>query len=517
MKQHPLCTDCEQALDVLALPVPAELKREWAELETRRRFLGRTGKVLGWAALASLIGDKSLSVEAHAASDAGASAIPSRADLKLPYFAPKAKRAIYLFMSGGPPQIDMWDYKPNLAALFNQDVPESVRGTQQLTGMTAGQARFPIAPSHWSFNRYGKSGTWVSDLMPYTGRIVDDLTIIKSTNTDAINHEPAIMLMNTGNMNAGKPCLGSWLAYGLGSMNDNLPTFMVLQTQLNPKENNQPVSSRLWSSGFLSSEYAGVGLRSSGDLVLYLSNPDGVDGEVRRKMLDAVRELNQQTYEELGDPETHARIAQYEMAYRMQTSVPELADLSREPKSTWELYGEEAKRSGTFAYNCLMARRMAERGVRFTQVYKRGWDVHGDVTGVLPQLCQETDRACYALITDLKQRGLLEDTLVIWAGEFGRTVYSQGGLTADNYGRDHHPRCFTTWMAGGGSRPGITYGVTDDYSYNVVSDPVPVRDFNATILHCLGIDHNKLTYKFQGLDQKLTGPSPASVVQGLLA
>jgi len=517
MKQHPLCTDCERAFDVLSLPVPAELKQEWVELQTRRRFLGRAGKVLGWAALASLLGDNSLSVEAHAAGDANSSAVPSRADLRLPNFAPKAKRAIYLFMSGGPPQIDMWDYKPNLAALFNQDVPASVRGTQQLTGMTAGQAHFPIAPSHWPFKRHGKTGTWISDLLPYTAQMVDDLTIIKSTNTDAINHEPAIMLMNTGNMNSGKPCLGSWLAYGLGSMNDNLPTFMVLQTQLNPKENNQPVSSRLWSSGFLSSEYAGVGLRSSGDPVLYLSDPDGVDRDVRRKMLDAVRELNQQTYAELGDPETHARISQYEMAYRMQASVPELADLSKEPQSTWNLYGEEAKKPGTFAYNCLMARRMAERGVRFTQVYKRGWDVHGDVTGLLPQLCQETDRGCYALITDLKQRGLLDDTLVIWAGEFGRTVYSQGGLTADNYGRDHHPRCFTTWMAGGGVKPGVTYGETDEYSYNVVQDPVPVRDFNATILHCLGINHNRLTFKFQGLDQKLTGTTPASVVQGILA
>jgi hypothetical protein len=300
-------------------------------------------------------------------------------------------------------------------------------------------------------------------------------------------------------------------------MNDNLPTFMVLQTKVNTKQNNQPVSSRLWSSGFLSSEYAGVGLRSSGDPVLYLTDPNGVDREVRRKMLDAVSQINQQAYEELGDPETNARIAQYEMAYRMQTSVPELADLSKEPQSTWDLYGPEAKEPGTFAYNCLIARRMAERGVRFTQVYKRGWDVHDNVTGMLPVLCQETDRGCYALVTDLKQRGLLDDTLVIWAGEFGRTVYSQGGLTKENYGRDHHPRCFTTWMTGGGVRPGITFGETDDYSYNVQKDPVHVRDFNATILHCLGIDHNKLTYKFQGLDQKLTGPTPASVVNGLLA
>ena len=516
MKQHPLCTDPECGPSVMHLPVPAGLKREWAALETRRHFLGRTGKVLGWAAMASLLGESALRGDTNPAAN-HASGSASGDGFKLPNFAPKARRAIYLFMSGGPPQIDLWDYKPNLAALYDQDVPDSVRGTQQLTGMTAGQARFPIAPSHWPFTRYGATGTWVSDLLPYTARMVDDLAIIKSTNTEAINHEPAIILMNTGNMNAGKPCLGAWLAYGLGSMNDNLPTFMVLQSKLNPKENNQPVSSRLWGSGFLSSEYAGVGLRSTGDPVLYLSDPDGVDREVRRNMLDAVNEINRQTYEELGDPETHARIAQYEMAYRMQTSVPELADLSKEPPSTWNLYGEDAKEPGTFAYNCLMARRMAERGVRFTQVYKRGWDVHGDVTGMLPILCAETDRACYALVTDLKQRGLLDDTLVVWAGEFGRTVYSQGGLSHENYGRDHHPRCYTTWMTGGGVRTGITYGETDDYSYNVVKDPVTVRDLNATILHCLGIDHNKMTYKFQGLDQKLTGPTPASVVEGLLA
>jgi uncharacterized protein (DUF1501 family) len=515
MKQHPLCTDCETGPDVMSMPIPATLKQEWVNLETRRSFLGRAGKVLGWAALASLMGDRGLGRYAHAADSPSRIATPE--ELKLPYFAPKAKRAIYLFMSGGPPQIDMLDFKPNLAALYNQDLPESIRGGQRLTGMTSAQAHFPIAPSHWSFKPYGQTGMHVSDLLPNTAQIVDELTIIKSTNTDAINHEPAIMLMNTGNMNAGKPCLGSWLSYGLGSMNDNLPTFIVLQTKLNTKENNQPVSSRLWSSGFLSSEYAGVGMRSGGDPVLYLSNPDGVDREVRRKMLDAVEELNRQTLAELGDPETNARIAQYEMAYRMQASVPELVDLSKEPQSTWDLYGEEAKQPGTFAYNCLLARRMAERGVRFTQIYKRGWDVHGDVTGVLPVLCRETDRGCYALVTDLKRRGLLDDTLVVWAGEFGRTVYSQGGLSKENYGRDHHPRCFTTWMAGGGVRAGIVYGETDDFSYNVVKDPVPVRDFNATILHCLGIDHNRLTYKFQGLDQKLTGTTPASVVQGLLA
>lgn len=517
MKQHPLCTDCEDIATVMDLPIPAGLKREWAAIETRRRFLGRSGKVLGWAALASLLGDRSLLRAADTADAKSPASAPAKDSLVFPNFAPRATRAIYLFMSGAPPQMDLLDYKPNLAALYNTDLPDSVRGNQQLTGMTAGQARFPIAPSHWPFKRYGQTGTWVSDLLPYTARMVDDLTIIKTTNTDAINHEPAIMLINTGNMNPGKPCLGSWLAYGLGSTNDNLPTFIVLQTKVNQKENNQPVSSRLWSSGFLSSQYAGVGLRSGGDPVLFLSDPNGVDRDVRRKMLDAVEEINRQTLAELGDPETNSRIAQYEMAYRMQASVPELVDLSKEPQSTWDLYGPEAKEPGTFAYNCLLARRMAERGVRFTQVYKRGWDVHDNVTGILPILCQETDRGCYALVTDLKRRGLLDDTLVIWAGEFGRTVYSQGGLTPENYGRDHHPRCFTTWMTGGGVRPGITYGETDDYSYNVVRDPVHVRDFNATILHCLGIDHNKLAYNFQGLDQKLTGPVPASVVQGLLA
>jgi hypothetical protein len=509
MKQHQLCTDCEGQSTVMDLPIPVGLKREWAAIETRRQFLGRTGKVLGWAALASLLGATKLRGDAAPAT--------AGRDILFPNFAPKSKRAIYLFMSGAPPQIDLWDYKPGLAAQFNKDLPDSVRGNQQLTGMTAGQARFPIAPAHWAFNRHGDTGTFISDLLPYTARMVDDLTIVKTMHTDAINHEPAIMLMNTGNMNAGKPCFGSWLSYGLGSMNDNLPTFVVLQSKLNQKENNQPVSSRLWSSGFLSSEYAGVGLRSGGDPVLYLTDPDGVDREVRRKMLDAVEEINRQTLEELGDPETNARIAQYEMAYRMQASVPDLVDMSKEPQSTWDLYGPDAKEPGTFAYNCLLARRMAERGVRFVQVYKRGWDVHDNVTGILPILCQETDRGCYALVTDLKRRGLLDDTLVVWAGEFGRTVYSQGGLTPENYGRDHHPRCFTTWMTGGGVRHGITYGETDDFSYNVVKDPVHVRDFNATLLHCLGIDHNKLTYKFQGLDQKLTGPVPASVVQGLLA
>src|SRR6266576_1752470 len=468
MKQHALCSDCEDKITPMDLPIPDGLKEEWSVSESRRQFLGRCGKVLGWASLATLFGEASFR---HLAFASGPKPQPGFGEntLGLPHFAPKAKRAIYLFMSGAPPQVDLFDYKPSLALQFDKDMPASVRGNQQLTGMTAGQARFPVAPSHWPFSRLGQTGTWISDLLPYTARMVDDLTFIKSTNTDAINHEPAIMLMNTGNMNAGKPCLGAWLAYGLGSMNDNLPTFVVLQTKTNPKENNQPVSSRLWSSGFLSSEFSGVGLRSVGDPVLYLGDPPGVDRDTRRKMLDAVEEINRQTLAEVGDPETNSRIAQYEMAFRMQSSVPELADLSKEPESTWELYGPEAKEPGTFAYNCLLARR------------------------------------------------LVDDTLVIWAGEFGRTVYSQGGLSQENYGRDHHPRCFTTWMTGGGVRPGVTYGETDDYSYNVVRDPVHVRDFNATILHCLGIDHNKFSYRFQGLDQKLTSPVPAFVVQGVLA
>ncbi len=515
MKQHPLCTDIEHGPTILDLPIDSGLKHEWAELQTRRHFLGRAGKVMGWAALASLGSGEALMGLARESQQRSAP-LPSPETLRLPNFAPKAQRAIYLFMSGGPPQMDLFDYKPKLAALFDTDMPDSVRGAQRLTGMSSGQSRFPIAPSHWGFKQYGKQGAWISDLLPYTGKMADDIAIIRSTNTDAINHEPAIMLMNTGNMNTGKPCLGSWLSYGLGSMNNNLPTFMVMMTKKNEEENNQPTSSRLWSSGFLSSEHAGVSLRSAGDPVLYLNNPQGVDSAVRRKMLDAVSEINRQTYEELGDPETHSRIAQYEMAYRMQTSVPELTDLSKEPKTTWDLYGPEARVPGTFAYNCLMARRMAERGVRFTQIYKRGWDVHTHAVGLLPMLCGETDRGAYALVTDLKQRGLLDDTLVVWSGEFGRTVYSQGGITKEDYGRDHHPRCFTTWMAGGGTKPGITFGETDDFSYNVVKDSVPVRDFNATILHCLGIDHNKLTFKAQGLDQKLTGTTPAKVVDELL-
>jgi hypothetical protein len=471
---------------------------------SRRLFIGQVGGVLGWAGLAAL-------GAAGAAGPAGAQIIG------LPNIAPRAKRAISLFMSGAPPQMDLLDYKPTLAALFDTDLPDSVRGSQALTGMTAGQSRFPIAPSYWKFAQYGASGRWVSDLLPWTSRMIDELTLVHTVNTDAINHEPAILLMNTGNMVPGKPSLGAWLSFGLGNMNENLPAFVVLNSRLIPGADNQPIAPRLWGSGFLSSEHAGVAFRSQGDPVLYLNDPAGLSHETRKALVEGINAVNQLTYEEFGDPETHARIKQYEMAFRMQTSVPELTNTSSEPKSTWDLYGEEARVPGTFAYNCLLARRMAERGVRFTQIYQRGWDVHKNVVGNLPKLCAATDRGCYALVTDLRRRGLLDDTLVIWGGEFGRTVYSQGGLTKDNYGRDHHPRCFTMWLAGGGAKSGYAHGQTDDFSYNIVEDPVHVRDFNATVLHLLGVDHEKLTFRFQGLDQKLTGVIPARVVTELLA
>ena len=470
------------------------------------------GHVLGAAGAGLLLGE-SRAAATQTAMPVVAGSTPSR----LPDHAPKAKRAIYLFMSGAPPQMDLWDYKPGLQSLYDHDLPDSVRGSQALTGMTAGQARFPIAPSHWKFSQHGQDGRWVSDLLPWSARMVDELAVIRTVHTDAINHEPAILLMNTGNMVPGKPSLGAWLSYGLGSMNDNLPTFVVLNSKLIPKADNQPVSPRLWGSGFLSSEHAGVAFRSQGAPVLYLGDPPGLARSTRRAFIDGVNDINRLTLEQWGDPETQSRISQYEMAYRMQSSVPELTDLSDEPASTWALYGDEARESGTFANNCLIARRMAERGVRFTQIYQRGWDVHANAVGMLPPLCRATDRAAYALVTDLKRRGMLDDTLVIWGGEFGRTVYSQGGLSKDNYGRDHHPRCFTMWMAGGGARAGVAYGETDDFCYNIVKDPVHVRDFNATVLHLLGLDHQQLTFRFQGLDQKLTGVIPATVVSGLLA
>ncbi len=504
---HDLCSDHGgEYPTVWDLPIPAGLKQQWLELETRRHFLGRAGKALGWAGLASILGKSVPSVLAN---------VGGGRDLR-PHFAPKAKRAIYLFMAGAPSQLDTWDYKPGLTSMFDQDLPESVRGGQALTGMTAGQARLPIAPSLFKFKQHGKSGTWVSELFPWTAKLVDDLTIVKSLHTDAINHEPAILLINTGNMFAGKPSLGSWLSYGIGAINEELPTFVVLTSKMPWTKNVQALSNRLWSSGFLSPEYSGIALRAGGEPVLHLTDPKGVTSDVRRAMIDGVNDLNHQLFERVGDPETNARIAQYEMAFRMQTSVPDLVDFSNEPASTWDLYGPKAKEPGTFAYNCLMARRLAERGVRYTQIFLRSWDTHTTLPAGLRVLAEDSDRPTYGLITDLKRRGLLDDTLVMWGGEFGRTVYSQGGLKVDDYGRDHHPRCFTMWMAGGGMKPGISYGETDDFSYNVVKNPLHIRDLHATILHQFGLDHNQLTSKFQGLDQKLTGVVPAKVIKDLI-
>ncbi len=468
--------------------------------ETRRRFFGRGIQGIGALALSSLLADK-----AHA----GAA---------LPHFAPKAKRCIYLHLVGAPPQMETFDYKPAMKDWFDKDLPDSVRQGQRLTTMTSGQTRFPIAPSIFKFAQHGKSGAWVSELLPYTARMVDDIAIIRSMHTEAINHEPAITFFQTGNMIAGRPCIGSWLSYGLGSMNQDLPAFVVLQAKhFHPKAGVQAISARLWSAGFLSGRYSGVGLRTGADPVLFVNNPAGVPVEMRRRMLDALGEMNQLTYQQLGDPETKTRIAQYEMAFRMQSSVPELTDTSKEPESTWQLYGEEARKPGAFAQTCLMARRLAERGVRFTQVYHRGWDVHGNLPEVLPSQCKEIDQGCYALVQDLKQRGMLDDTLVIVAGEFGRTIYSQGKLTPTDYGRDHHPRAFSLWMAGGGIQGGVVHGETDEFSYNIVQNPVHVRDFQATILHLFGIDHERFSYKYQGLDVKLTGVEKAEVVKAILS
>ena len=400
----------------------------------------------------------------------------------LAHFAPKAKHVIYLHMVGGPSQLDLYDYKPKMQEMYDKDLPESIRNGQRLTTMTSGQKRFPIAPSKFKFAQHGQSGMWVSELLPHTAKMVDDMCFIRSMNTEAINHEPAITLMQTGNMVTGRPCLGSWASYGLGSGNHNLPTFVVLVAKPSNTEQIQAISARLWSSGYLPGEHAGVSFRSGGDPILYINNPPGVPAEVRRKTLDGLRALNEANYQVVGDPETHTRIEQYELAYRMQSSVPDLTDLASEPPSTYELYGEEVKKGGSFAHSALLARRMVERGVRFVQIYHNNWDTHGNVAVRLPSQCKDVDQPCWGLIQDLKSRGLFDETLVIWGGEFGRTIYSQGGLSKDNYGRDHHPRCYTMWMAGGGIKPGTVYGETDDFSYNIIKDPVHIRDFHATVL-----------------------------------
>jgi hypothetical protein len=429
---------------------------------------------------------------------------------------PTAKRVIWLFMADAPSQLDLFDYKPKLTEQFDKDLPDSVRMGQRITTMTSGQARFPVAPSIFKFAQHGKAGAWLSELLPHTATIVDDITIVKSVHTEAINHDPAITFIQTGSEIPGRPSLGSWLSYGIGSPNQDLPAFVVLHSKLASGSQPQALFSRLWGSGFLPTRHQGVALRSSGDPVLYLSNPPGVDPETRRRMLDGLAALNQKRLEVKGDPEIQARIAQYEMAFRMQTSVPELTDISDEPQAVLDLYGPEAKDPGTYAYNCLLARRLAERGVRFTQVFLRGWDHHGNLPKQIPDLSKAMDQPTAALLKDFKQRGMLDDTLVVWGGEFGRTVYSQGTLTSDNYGRDHHPRNFTMWLAGGGVKAGVVHGETDDFSYNVIDKPVHIHDLNATILHCLGIDHTRLIYRFQGRDFRLTDVE-GNVVREILA
>ncbi len=422
---------------------------------------------------------------------------------RLPHFAPTAKRVIYLFQSGGPSQIELFDPKPLLTKMYKQNLPESVRKGQRLTTMSASQSSFPIVPSKFQFAQHGQSGAWMSDLIPHTAKIADDLCFIKSMHTDQINHDPAVTFFQTGFQIAGRPSIGSWVSYGLGSENENLPSFIVL---ISPGQGGtgQPLYDRLWGAGFLPSKYQGVKFRSVGDPVLWLSNPQNFSRDDRRAYLDTAAAINRLKLEETGDPEIETRISQYEMAFRMQASVPELTDLKGEPDSTFNLYGEDARKPGTFAANCLLARRLAERGVRFIQLFHRDWDHHGGLPEGLPKRCKETDQPAAALITDLKQRGLLDDTLVVWGGEFGRTVYCQGRLTDTDYGRDHHPRCFTIWMAGGGIKPGMTLGATDDFSYNITEDPVDIHDLHATILKCLGVDHTKLTYKYQGRHFRLT-------------
>ena len=434
-----------------------------------------------------------------------------------PHFAPKAKRLIYLHMNGGPSQLDLFDYKPQLAEHFDKDLPDSIRNGQRITTMTSGQARFPVAPSIFKFAQHGKCGMRVRELLPKISEIVDDIALVKTVHTNAINHDPACTFVMTGAEIPGKASLGSWLSYGLGSESNDLPSFVVLTPTWSAKANAQALFTRMWSSGFLPTAHTGVALRAVGDPVLYIQNPAGVDTSDRRTMLDALNKLNELNYQRFADPEIQTRISQYEMAFRMQRSVPELTDLSKEDPATLEMYGPDVHKPGTFAASALLARRLAERGVRVVQILHRGWDQHNNLPAELRLQCGDVDQAAAALVKDLKQRGLLDDTLVVWGGEFGRTVYSQGTLTKTNYGRDHHPRCFSMWMAGGGVKPGLVYGETDDFSYNVVENPVSLYDLNATILQCLGIDHLRFTYKFQGLDQRLTGVEPAKVVKDILA
>ncbi len=475
---------------------------------TRRHFFEKGSHLLGSAALASLMPSQIFAKENRGTAHPGA--VPT-------HFPPKVKHVIYLHMVGGPPQMDLYDYKPVMKEWYDKDLPDSVRMGQRLTTMTSGQKRFPIAPSMFKFEQTGESGMWVSELLPWTKKVVDDMVFIRSMHTEAINHEPAISYMQTGNQITGRPCLGAWASYGLGSLNENLPTFVVMVARPTNTEQVQAISARLWSSGYLPGEHAATSFRTSGDPILFINNPAGVPQQVRRTTLDGLKSLNKLNHQRIGDPETATRIQQYELAFRMQSSVPELTDLSSESESTYKLYGDAAKKPGSFANTVLLARRMVERGVRFVQIYHNNWDTHANVAGRLPDQCRDVDQTTYALINDLKQRGLFDETLVIWGGEFGRTIYSQGGLSMKNYGRDHHPRCFTMWMAGGGTKAGTIYGETDDFSYNIVKDPVHIRDFHATILHQLGYDHERFTYKYQGLDQRLTGVLSAKVIPELIS
>ncbi|MFO0828313.1 MAG: DUF1501 domain-containing protein [Phycisphaerales bacterium] len=478
---------------------------------TRRRFFGMAGRTfaagLGASALASIFGE----------SAGAAPRVPSpKPTLPVQHFAPKAKRVIYMHMEGAPSQLDLFDYKPQLRARFNEDLPDSIRQGQRLTGMTSGQARFPVAPSMFRFSRYenNQDGVWLSELLPHTASMSKELCFIHSMKTDAINHEPGITFFQTGHQQPGRPSFGSWVSYGLGSSNANLPSFVVMISQ--GFGNMQALSARFWGSGFLPSEHQGCKLRAGNDAVLYLRDPDGVSREDRRRVLDVVTKLNEDEFDRSLDPEVRARIAQAEMAYRMQMSVPDLTDFSDEDEATLAMYGPEVKKPGTFAANCLLARRLAERGVRFIQLYMRGWDAHNNLPKEIRDQCRAVDQPQAALIKDLKRRGMLDETLILWSGEFGRTVYSQGTLTSENYGRDHHPRCFSLWLAGGGIKPGISYGKTDDYSYNIVENPVEVHDLHATMMHLLGIDHERLTFRHQGRDYRLTDVA-GKVVRPILA
>ncbi|MBI2425311.1 MAG: DUF1501 domain-containing protein [Candidatus Hydrogenedentes bacterium] len=472
--------------------------REAELLINRRQFFGLSSAGIGAFALSSLA-SPGAHAGVHPAAHTGLGGVMSGF-----HVAPRAKRVIYMFQSGGPSQIDLFDHKPYMRTVHGTELPKEIRGSQRVTGMTSGQASFPVASSKYDFKQRGQSGTWISDQLPHTASVADDICVIRSMNTEAINHDPGITYMQTGHQQPGRPCMGAWMSYGLGAENQDLPGFIVLISQGSAEREAQALFQRLWGAGFLPSEHQGVNFRAGADPVLYLNNPPGIDRSTRRRMLDGLSQLNHLQLDAFADPEINTRISQYEMAYRMQASVPDLMDVSDEPGYIFDMYGPDARKPGTYAANCLLARRLAERGVRFIQMYHRDWDHHGDLPRDLELQCRDTDQPSAALVKDLKQRGLLEDTLLIWGGEFGRTIYCQGELTDTNYGRDHHGRCFSVWLAGGGVKPGLVYGATDDYSYNILENPVHVHDLNATVMHMMGIDHTRLTYRFQGRDYRLT-------------